>query len=1150
MKKILLFTVCIFLGFSQIKAQTSCIGGGQIRVEIICIEMLAGGEAGNEEVTILTTLTDNVGNVMASNVCTTEDADIGSGGQSGQTGPGFGVIDTPYPWTSGNYGDNNAFPSTFDINFQVWEDDRGGRCSLDINGGTFDDDDDNNCTSATTTVPFSTIWGAGGSCSDGVTGGCTDTGPNVFTVGCNGDWNITYMVTADLDPKLALSCPVVEAGQTETLYAYASDGATLLTGGTWSIQSGGGSIVDNGDGTATFDATGATVGTTTIAQYIGQNCCRTITDQCAIVIDEPCPVIESGDVTITPAGNTCDGTEYSLATTVTSPSGSAITENTNYFVVWEVSYDNGASWTEIADGRGADNNAGTADDMSVLSITHTPTNSQGNCGVQEVLYRAIPGCIKEGTPLTFNGSINYFGDDATAVNTDGICFGSTQNVCLNLDLSTLPTGSTTTTIQFSGDGSAACCSPSYASEAHLGFIAPDGTCQNIDAGADLGFPSSSTAWNFPLTTETGLAGTNAVGVWQICFVDDFADNPDGTIFNLFMSVGYALPLDEDDATEATSMAGGTGSAAAPLKVCGNPVAGTDYTLPNAANCENAVTNVCAGGQVMYSTDNGTTYTSMTPPTAANGVTVYYQISSTDPDCISCAVTGDYTISNCPECNDPCFAEWTAGAANADACATALTLMPCDDGDPCTENDMGIVGQDGTTVCTACVGTPIAAPTADAGSDVTVCEGLDANLAATFGGSAASGMWSGGAGTFGDATMGTTTYTPATSEAGTSVTLTWTASSPNNCGTATDNVIVIITATPTADAGMNATICEDASATLAATSGGSATGGIWSGGAGTFGNSAMASTTYTPDASEAGTTVTLTWTTNDPGSCGAATSTVDIQVDALPMADAGAPQTVCASVGMATLAANTPTVGTGMWSGTGGTFSSMTDPAATVTGLTAGTYTYTWTVSNGVCTPQTSMVTITVVDDPTADAGADVAVCDGDAVNLFAQAGGSATGGMWSGGAGTFGNATMAGTTYTPTAAEVGTTVVLTWTTDDPSGCGAGADDVDVTINANPEPGITCPPATLGKCDGNYNCMFLDNNATTSANGTTAAPIIGGSAAAFITDNTGTLDPLNAPVGVPLTLTLNYQDPVTGCLGTPVTCTFTIVDNSQSSAGGF
>lgn len=64
---------------------------------------------------------------------------------------------------------------------------------------------------------------------------------------------------------------------------------------------------------------------------------------------------------------------------------------------------------------------------------------------------------------------------------------------------------------------------------------------------------------------------------------------------------------------------------------------------------------------------------------------------------------------------------------------------------------------------------------------------------------------------------------------------------------------------------------------------------------------------------------------------------------------------------ATVQGNTPTSGTGLWSQTAGptvTITSPTSPTTTVTGLTGGNnYGLRWTISNGVCTPTYSDLTV-------------------------------------------------------------------------------------------------------------------------------------------------------------------------------------------------
>jgi autotransporter-associated beta strand protein len=85
-------------------------------------------------------------------------------------------------------------------------------------------------------------------------------------------------------------------------------------------------------------------------------------------------------------------------------------------------------------------------------------------------------------------------------------------------------------------------------------------------------------------------------------------------------------------------------------------------------------------------------------------------------------------------------------------------------------------------------------------------------------------------------------------------------------------------------------------------------------------------------------------------------------------DAGSNQTICTGA-LVTLAANTPSFGTGAWSVSGPSNStsqlnSISDPSATFTPAGgAGTYTLTWTITNGSCTAN-SNVTITVSNNNT------------------------------------------------------------------------------------------------------------------------------------------------------------------------------------------
>lgn len=70
----------------------------------------------------------------------------------------------------------------------------------------------------------------------------------------------------------------------------------------------------------------------------------------------------------------------------------------------------------------------------------------------------------------------------------------------------------------------------------------------------------------------------------------------------------------------------------------------------------------------------------------------------------------------------------------------------------------------------------------------------------------------------------------------------------------------------------------------------------------------------------------------------------------------------------TLAANTPTVGTGAWSiqsGAGGSFGNASSPTSTFSGNAGTTYTLRWTISNPPCTASTSDVVIEFLPGPAA-----------------------------------------------------------------------------------------------------------------------------------------------------------------------------------------
>ena len=290
--------------------------------------------------------------------------------------------------------------------------------------------------------------------------------------------------------------------------------------------------------------------------------------------------------------------------------------------------------------------------------------------------------------------------------------------------------------------------------------------------------------------------------------------------------------------------------------------------------------------------------------------------------------------------------------------------------------------DGTGPCTAVTDqitiTINPAAIADAGVDQTICSGSDVTLAGVVSGSATSGSWSGGNGTFvPDVNALNAVYTPSADEITAGfVTLTLTTDDPDGtgpCSAATDQITITINPAAIADAGVDQTICSGSDVTLAGVVSGSATSGSWSGGNGTFVPDVNTlNAVYTPSADEiAAGFVTLTLTTNDPdgtGPCTAATDQITITINPAAVADAGVDQTICSGSDVTLAGAVSGSATSGSWSGGNGTFvpdvnalNAVYTPSADE--ITAGFVTLTLTTNDpdgtGPCSAATDQVTILI-----------------------------------------------------------------------------------------------------------------------------------------------------------------------------------------------
>ncbi len=358
-----------------------------------------------------------------------------------------------------------------------------------------------------------------------------------------------------------------------------------------------------------------------------------------------------------------------------------------------------------------------------------------------------------------------------------------------------------------------------------------------------------------------------------------------------------------------------------------------------------------------------------------------------------------------------------------------------------------------------------APIVEAGQDQVKCAN---NAVTVLNGSvsagASAGTWSNGLGTFVvDNNDLNASYTPTTNEiANGSVKLYLTSSdhANNGCSAVKDSMLISFTTAPTVDAGAaEIFVCQNNPvANLSGSVTAPATGGVWSGGAGTFGSTSDLVTTYTPTATEISDAnqIILTLTTTGSSTCNEVSDQVVIKFETSPIVEAGAPQTSCANNPTVTLQASVVNAAGGIWDRTNSYFSTTnTDlladftPDATDIANNGATLTLSST-GNGNCNSESDIFQLTIVDAPIVDAGVDDTVCANNAVITLSGSVINATGGVWSGGLGSYGDANSLNTTYLPSQAEITNgSVTLTLTSTGNGTCNAVQDNVVFVITPAP-----------------------------------------------------------------------------------------------------
>ena len=335
-----------------------------------------------------------------------------------------------------------------------------------------------------------------------------------------------------------------------------------------------------------------------------------------------------------------------------------------------------------------------------------------------------------------------------------------------------------------------------------------------------------------------------------------------------------------------------------------------------------------------------------------------------------------------------------------------------------------------------------------------------------------GTWSTtGNGIFNPGNSASTAYTPGTNDVSNSpITLTWTTTDPDGAGpciSVSASQTVSITSPPIVSAGADQTLCLNSPAIIL---NGTPAGGTWAG------NGVTPAGNFNPVIMGV---FNLTYTYSDSNGC-SSFDEVTINVNQSATAEANGPYIVC---GINPVNINAVTNGTGTWIGGAGTFMNAASPSTTYTPALielGTTIDLTWTTfdpdNTGPCAGASDMAQLTINIPAAATPGGPYTICSSDVVSISVTS--SPTGGFWTGGLGTFASTTNSNTTYTPTSAESGNTILLNWTTNDPDNSGP-CPSVTVQVSVN------ILEAAIAEANGPYFICGIEPvilNATTNGAG--------------------------------------------------------------------
>jgi gliding motility-associated-like protein len=543
-----------------------------------------------------------------------------------------------------------------------------------------------------------------------------------------------------------------------------------------------------------------------------------------------------------------------------------------------------------------------------------------------------------------------------------------------------------------------------------------------------------------------LAGPTAVAASGTYYIKSIATGGCSDIDPVIVTIN---PLPVSNAGTDVTICSGTPAAIGAPPVAGNNYAWLPATGLSAVNVSNpSITTVNSG-----TTPIVTTYT-VTTSVAATGC------STTDEVLVTVNPQPVLTITDPAAICSPGTIDITAGAVTigstgggvlsywTDAAATSSLINPTAVAASGTYY-IKVIATGGCSDTDPVVVTINPLPVSDAGADVQICTGTPASIGAPpVAGYSYAWLPASGLSATNVSNPSNTTVNSGTTAIVTTYTVT-TSITATGC-TTTDSVTVTVNPFPVINTNDPAPVCAPGviDITLPSVVAGTVGSGVYS-----YWTDVSATTAISDPTSLS---VSGTYYIQLVSGTGCSDiEPVTITVNPLPVSNAGSDLVICTG-SSGPIGAPSAAGMTYLWTPATG-LSSDTDanPIVTLTNITLSpvttTYTVTTTNSSTSCVSIDSVL-VSVNPVATANAGSSQSVCAGTSLTLAGAVGGSATGGTWSGGLGTYSpDNTTLNAVYTPSAAEYAAgSVTLTLTSNDPAGpCTFASSNVTFFFYQNP-----------------------------------------------------------------------------------------------------